>query len=280
MNQNAGHAIRVGEFSKEATDTAVLKTTAAHPLTLYPLAIGVLGGLGVILFKAPVEAITAAVAGLGLGSLMWFINYFVRKKTFASRYIQRLQKKIEEQRVGLLNGLKKELENFKTQKGLEEFAGQAEAQFDMIHARFESIQKVLADKIQPGELTFNRYMGTAEQVYLSVLDNLQSIATLIKSSGNIDEDYIKGRFDCLKKLNTLAKADEEELETLERRLELRKKQLDEINTLLTSNEKAMTELDQTTASLASAKIVKGRASVDMESAIADLEDLARRAQKL
>lgn len=273
-------SVSVGEFSKKATDKAVLKTTAAHPLTLYPLAIGVLGGLAVILFSAPAVAITATCAGLGLGAGAWLINYFARKKTFASRYIEKLQKKMEEQRKNLLTTLGNQLEYFKTRKGLEGYAGQAASQFQKIQNRYESMKAVLQDKLSSGELTYNRFIGTAEQVYLSVLDNLQGISTLIKSADNIDEDYIKGRFSALKKLDKLASADEEEIETLEKRMQLRQKQVDEINDLLTKNERAMTELDQATASLATAKVAQGRANVDLESAMSDLEDLAKRAQKL
>ena len=114
---------------------------------------------------------------------------------------------------------------------------------------------MLADKLNRKELTFARYLGTAEQVYLSVLDNLLSVASTLKSAATIDSSYIQSRLDLLGSIETPAEADLQETQTLNKRLDLRVKQLERVNTLLTKNEVAMTELDNTTAAISQMRTI-------------------------
>jgi hypothetical protein len=62
-------------------------------------------------------------------------------------------------------------------------------------------------------------------------------------------------------------------------MKLREDQIKKIDSLLTHNEEALTELDQTTTSIASVQTIQGRAKVDLESAMKELEELAKRSQK-
>lgn len=280
MRDSTDHlSAQIGDFSSKATKKAVLSTTLQHPLTLYPVAVGILGALGIVLFNAPALAVGAAAGGFGVGVGTWLVNYLARNKTFASRYLEALQRKLESQRTAVLEKLKQDLVLAKAVQGAEDFARQGASQFKMIQDRFENLRGILAEKLNTGEITYARYLGTAEQVYLSVLDNLQNIATLLKSIRTIDQGYVRERMDALGKLGELAEADEQEMETLVRRLKLREDQIEKINTLLTHNERAMTELDQTTTAIASVQTVKGRATTDMETAIKELEELAKRSQR-
>jgi hypothetical protein len=269
----------IGDFSRKATQKAVLSNTLQHPLTLFPIAIGVLGTLGIVLFQAPVLAVGAALGGFGIGVGSWIVNYLVRNKTWANRYVESLHKKIEAQKSAALEKIEQDLIHSQTVKGTEQFAEQGTAQFKMIQDCFENLRSILGEKLNAGELTYSRYLGTAEQVYLSVLDNLQNIATLLKSIRTIDRDYIEDRMSSMKALKKLTAADEQEMETLEKRAQLRDEQLKKIDTLLAHNEKALTELDQTTTSIASVQTSQGRAKVDLESAMKDLEELAKRSQR-
>jgi uncharacterized protein YPO0396 len=84
----------------------------------------------------------------------------------------------------------------------------------------------------------------------------------------------------LLKEKQLNQADKEEVETLQLRAKIRNEQMDRVNELLTINEKAMTELDKTTSAIANIKKTNNRASIDLESALKDLEELAGRAEKM
>jgi hypothetical protein len=126
-------------------------------------------------------------------------------------------------------------------------------------------------------VTFGRYLGSAEQVYLAVLDNLDKMATILESISTIDVSYIEERLQALKKLKSTAPADEEERKTLLERRTLRDDKLQEVNSLLTENEQAITEIEKATVSLVA--ITRSRAAVDMDTARKQLEELASRAHQ-
>jgi len=72
----------------------------------------------------------------------------------------------------------------------------------------------------------------------------------------------------------------EEIEALKARLALREAQLERVNTLLTVNENAITEFDRVNNAVTEVRGTRAQASVDLETAIAELEGLAARARKL
>jgi len=126
----------------------------------------------------------------------------------------------------------------------------------------------------------SRYFVAGEQTYLAVLDNLDSIASRLQSVSAIDERHATARIAAIGRQKRIAPADEEEIEALKARLALREAQLDRVNTLLTFNENAITEFDRVNNAVAEVKGTRAQASVDLETAIAELEALAARARKL
>jgi hypothetical protein len=105
----------------------------------------------------------------------------------------------------------------------------------------------------------------------------------LDSAKSIDHAYIVTRLNALKTIARNKKtqpADVEEEATLVKRLELRTKQLDKVNELLTENEKALTEFGHANASLVEMKRLGSHTSgAELESAMKDLTDLAERAKK-
>jgi hypothetical protein len=143
----------IGDFSQKATQKAVLNNTLQHPLTLFPVAIGLLGTLGILLFQAPLLAVGAAVGGFGIGITTWAVNYLGRNKTWANRYIESLHKKIEAQKQAALEKIERDLIGSQTLKGTEQFAEQGALQFKMIQNCFENLKSILGEKLNAGELT-------------------------------------------------------------------------------------------------------------------------------
>ncbi len=270
---------KIGDFSQKATDKVVLHTTLQHPLTLYPIAIGFVAVAAILLLQSSAIAFLVAVGGLSLGVGNWIVNYFFRRDRHASRYVESLHRALAQQRQRLLESSQGKLRAYRSLQGAAHFAAQGEEQFTRIKEKFENLQDILSQKLSRGELTYSRYCGTAEQVYLSVLDNLRDVITLLQSVSAIDDAYIHSRFRELRALPHLSDADRQELDTLEERQQLRDQQLDKVNLLLTLNEEAMTTIDQTVAAIAEMKTVQGRASMDMEPARQELEQLAQRAHK-
>ena len=115
---------------------------------------------------------------------------------------------------------------------------------------------------------------------MAVLDALDNIIAHLRSASAIDPQYNDERVNALKHQKTLAAADGEELRTLKERMALRDTQLDTVNTLLTFNENAITEFDRVNAAIAGIKGVKSQTSVDLDSAMRELETLSERAKKL
>ena len=148
-------------------------------------------------------------------------------------------------------------------------------QLEAIHAKRDNLAKVLARRLDAGELTFAKYMGAAQAVYRTSVDNLHEVAVAMRSVSAIDEGYITGRLSELQ--NTETDAAQRERASLEGRLQLRHAQQTKIADLLAQNEAGMTAIDRTAAALADAPI--GRTPEDAEAAMAALEELADRAGK-
>ena len=259
---------------------AVVRGTLQHPITLFSTATGFLGGLTFLLLEPTTLFATLGVGGLALGAGSWAFNYFVRGKTFESEYLRKLSDDLHRRNVALLKDLQRKLAEGQKIPGADAYAEQALQQFNMSAERFDNFQQLLTEKLDPMELTHGRYRVTAEQVHNSVLDNLERIAASFGSIRAIDPDYIDERLKLLSKLKVpLGDADSQEVETLEERKELRASQLDKVNTLLTYNEQAMTKLDTACTAVADTNTKKGRASIDLESAMAALGELSQRASR-
>lgn len=138
------------------------------------------------------------------------------------------------------------------------------------------MKKLLDKKFNTGELTYGSYLGAAEQVYLSVLDNLLKSVSLLQSVETIDPEYINGRYRELQALDQVTEADEREFEALQKRLDIRNNQIQQVNTLLTENEESMTIMDETIAAIADLQTGKGLGENDLQTAMDHLKEIAGR----
>jgi len=257
------------DLSKRAVDMAVLSGSLQHPAVVYPAAAGVVGGLGAALITASPLMIAGAVVGGGIAALALGVNYLFRRDYFASRYLEAAHKNLVEYRQALLQTLEQDLAQVK--------AKEAMAQLDRFTEKLRIFEDVLDDKLDPKELTFQRFMGIAEQVYLSGLDNLRQVASVRKSAGGVDEAYIRNRIKQLKTGGELSKAKKDELASLEKQLELAAKHSGSIEALLAQNEQALAQMDQALAAVADMKTGSTHSTVGMETAMADLQQIASRA---
>jgi hypothetical protein len=141
----------------------------------------------------------------------------------------------------------------------------------------DNLADVLGRRLDAGEVTYARYLTTAQQVYESTLENLHEVAVAQRSISAIDGEYIDTRLAELETHGTTTEADESERTSLEGRRLLRTSQEQKVAALLAENEAAMTLLDRTATSLANAPI--GRTPEDAKAAMAALEELADRASR-
>ena len=155
---------------------------------------------------------------------------------------------------------------------------QGVAQLQMLMHKRDALAQVLQRRLDSGEMTYARYLATAEQVYLAAMDNLHDIAVALTSASGIDQAYIDQRLRAIhagiQSGTAQAQTQTRERETLEARRSLLDDQLARVAALFAQNESAMTALDNTTAALAETRTTEGRARVGAEAAMAELERLA------
>ena len=264
----------------ESMKRVVLSRTLQHPLTLYPTAVGVLGAVGIGLFGPVTVAVAAAVAGLGFGLGHLATQVLMRPESIAAAHFKEMHEKLLRRREATIAHLEQRLAQSAAQDGPNGYGDQALKQFNMVQKRFETMQTLLTTKFETTELTYSRYFVAGEQAFLAVLDTLEGIVSRLQSASAIEPGYHQERVQALKRQKPLAPADQDELRTLEERMELRETQLDAVNSLLTFNENAITEFDRVNAAIAEVKGVKAQTSVDLDSAMKELEALAQRAKKL
>jgi len=256
----------LSDFSRTSVDKAVLKDTITHPASVYPAAGAILGGMGFLLFQSPI-ALAAASAGVAIGVGGWIFNRYFRHDYFSRKYLDALHEQIRQETRKRLATLQDDLREVGSVQGLN--------QLPRLKAKFDNFVEILDSKLEKEELTYGRYLGVSEQVYLATADNLIEVAARLKSVSAIDPRYITKRLRELARDKSPKARDEEE--ALNERLALLEKTREETLDLLSDNEAAMTTLDKAASALAGIKTHKGAAAMDMEFVMEELETLANRA---
>jgi hypothetical protein len=126
-----------------------------------------------------------------------------------------------------------------------------------------------------GELTYGRYLGSAQKVYEAAIRNLGEVAVSLRSVSTIDIDYIDRRLAQLREDLDSGEPGLRETDTLQERMTLHRTQHDRVAALLAQNEAAMTVIDRTAAALADVPLGRQQ-SAEAEEAMERLEELAER----
>ena len=148
-------------------------------------------------------------------------------------------------------------------------------QLKAIQEKRDNLVEVLNRRLEAGELTYARYLSTAQQVYLAALDNLSEVAVARRSISAIDNEYIDLRLEDL--ADQEGETADAERASLNDRRSLREGQEQRIADLLAQNESAMTLIDRTATALADAPI--GKEAQDADAAMSALREMAERASK-
>jgi hypothetical protein len=150
-------------------------------------------------------------------------------------------------------------------------------QVRMLRQKYRNLAEVLGRRLDAGELTYRRYLGMAECVYLAAVENLQDVAITLRSISTIDPAALRLKIEDLKKEMDFPVP--EAIRAIEDRRKLYEEQRQQVAKLLSQTEAAMTALDHTAAALARTRTSKGLAELGIEEAMKDLEELAGRAGK-
>lgn len=265
-----------GDYLQKAIRGKIIDKTIKHPLSVYPIAAGASCGFVGWLFNMPVLYM-AAFACVLAGVLFSVSRIFIFREKMEKEYINKMNIKQKQYEEYLKILLRKELKECCAIEGLEKYAAQGRTQFEQIQEKYTNIQELLKLKISSTELTFARFIGAAEQVNLSVFDNLKSIVAYLKSTGSIHADLIETRLDGKNSNDNLSDDEIKQNNALKKRLQLREEQLNKVKILLAKNESAMTEMEIISAAIAQWQQSGGFAGTDFESAITRLQELAETA---
>jgi hypothetical protein len=157
-------------------------------------------------------------------------------------------------------------------------APQGAQQMQKLAPLLDNLRAVLNRRLSAGELTYGRYLGAAEQVANSVVDNLRDVDVTLRSIRSIDADAIAERLNHLRRGGGhLGEEQRREIRSLEERSALVGKQNKRVAELLAQNESALTILVDVATAVANTETEAGKTGADAEAAMAELERLAKRA---
>lgn len=269
---------RPEQYLHAAIQKAVVQTGLKHPVTLYPLALGISAGVVGMLFNLPVLLSTAL--GLGIVGPAWAVlQIFFRHDALGSQYLAELHRKQKQYEAYLISQIEIGLKQCARTSELKEKAETGIMQLRSIRLKFANVKELLGMKLRTNEITYGRFLGAAEQVSLSVLDNLNTVASFLKSATSIEPKYIQNRLKEIDSKQTPTKEDEDQRKSLRERLALWNSQLQKVDQLMAKNEEAMTEMERISAAVAQWQTGRKFAGNDLESAIKQLHALALNAHE-
>lgn len=269
---------RPEEYLPAAIQKAVVQSGMKHPVTLYPVALGVSAGIVGMLFNIPL--LLGAGFGLGLIGPVWAVmQIFFRHEALGSQYLNMLHRKQTQYEAFLVDQIETGLKECARTNELREKATTGIAQLKSIRVKLANVQELLGMKLSPNEITYGRFVGAAEQVSLSVLDNLNTAVGLLKSATSIEPDYIHRRLKEINAKKNIAQEEEDQCKSLQERMNLWNSQLKKVDQLMARNEEAMTEMERISAAVAQWQTGRKFAGSDFESAIKQLHALALQAHE-
>jgi hypothetical protein len=273
-----------------ASPAAPFRYALARPLTLVPLAVGVGGLAGLMIFDHVFLAVALSVVGFLGGGLSLFAHALARKAQLTAEGTSAGGPSAASL-ADRLPELKQALFRSQYEPATAGPAEQALSQYQQATDKLKVFQKALGEKFSPAEITYGRYFTASEQVFLAVMEHLQEVAGILASLAPVDRERARERLATLRQEQAVPASSGQaaavppdpavqgEIRTLEERLRLHDQHLDRIQALLAYNERALTELDRVSLAISSIRTQRGGAAVDLDVAIKELEALAARAKK-
>jgi hypothetical protein len=246
-----------------------LRALLAFPPTWLVLLVTAVAEWGFFSWFHPSPMMAAAALALGAILLLLWPLFVARAATFSSAYYGTPSRPARDS-PALLSELADELEQLGAPQGAQ--------QLQKLAPLLDNLRAVLNKRLSAGELTYGRYLGAAEQVANSVIDNLRDVDVALRSIRNIDAEGIAAR---LKQLRLggghVGEEQRREVKSLEERVALVGKQNKRAAELLAQNESALTILVDVATAVANTETEAGKTGADAEAAMAELERLAKRA---
>jgi hypothetical protein len=215
----------------------------------------------------------AASAGILLtGASSFIVNYCFRYDSIGRRYLESLSQSIIDQKASLINSLQSDLSSClgidedRCQQGID--------QFSAVKQKYTDIRHLLSTKLSDSELLYERFVGSVEQVYLSVLDNLREIIGIMQA---LPDDEEVPTLTTKSEGREASEAEQRQIAAISKRHELRLAQLKKVDDLLAKNEEALTQLEEAAVAISSMRTEGRFSESDPEESIRQLKEIAQRA---
>lgn len=248
-------------LTRERTSGALWQVT----LTGVALLLCVLFVWGFWGWFAPPWIMRLASALLALGVCALWPLYFARRKPRPDRAAGAATT-ADQDELRQVSALLRDLDALGFVEGAE--------QLRMLRGKYRNLAQILSLRLDSGEVTYRRYLGMAERVFLAAIENLQDVTIQLRSISTIDPQALALRIADLKQRTDFPVP--EAIRAIEERRTLYEGQRQRIGTLLSETEAAMTALDHTCAALAGNRTAKGLTDASIEDAMKDLAELADR----
>ena len=219
----------IGEFSREAAESAAMIAALQRPLPLVLVVAGALGITAGALFLG-VPAMLFGGGVLVSGLLGTGISYLRRDAlviAFLEQYNAALHNRAEEM-AEYLHG---EFKEMGIERGMK--------QIERLKRHREALKEVLGEKFDPSDVSYAQFLGTAEELFVQTLNCLKDAATQRHANDAID----------IKDLRKSIK--ERPDQSIARRIELYEKGEARFEALLNSVEIAITGLSELIQEVAS-----------------------------
>lgn len=259
------------EFSPKSVSRAVLRSTLSRPYVLYPAAAGILGGLAAAVLGPSLIFILPAALGAAVGLGAFGIDFGLRRDKLANDYLQKLHEAMSTRVERMVAELRSDLGSLAHHDALD--------QMERLQRSFTACEDLLRRKLKSGEMTFNRYLGMTEQVFLAGLDNLRQIRDALQGLATIDSRRAAQRLEELDRASRLSDAQRRERAALVERVELVQRQQGKVDVWLAENEQALTQMDHVMAAIADMETEGDQAKMDMGPAMQELQLLIERAHQ-
>lgn len=221
-------------FSTEAINNHVSHKVWNNPITLFPPILGFVG-IGILwVMEAPFLSglMIATYILIGVGGISGVADLLFRRDDYRREYILDFNRKL----AGQSEQMSKYLGEQFRELDLDLF----EEMLTKLGHSHSNFKDVLGEKFTKGDFTYNRYLGVAEGVYVGALGKLQNLLTKHRASSAIDPGYIQNRlkdleYDESPEANT-------DRESLNQRLELKTESEEDIRTITSEVEAALSGL--------------------------------------
>ncbi len=256
-------------FTPKSIKKALFNYSLNHWSFRYALASLISAIIATSIFGLNEVTFISLIGSATLSALAWVWNYFIKAGQFEEKYILKLRDAIHQKTAQRRNKLSKELVHLKEFKGYK--------QLEILEKKFLTLIEMLDKKFDRQELTYKRYFGIAQEVYLSAIDNLTTIVLAHKGIHHIQAKEIQARIDLMQKKNdpTL----EQEMQTLTKRIQLYHAEMVKINKLLIENEEAITQLGATTIAISNINVNDAEGKIDMENSMKQLIEITNRSHE-